>query len=108
MTSVSEDQAGGISTALLASTLSAQSELPRSLGQCAGIGDRLPKQNHQRPPRRPRHGWPARPPPARYVDGLSVREVAEILGRSLEATEALLVRAKAAYRRTCRQGGGDA
>lgn len=44
----------------------------------------------------------------RYVDGLSVGEVAEILGRSLQATEALLVRAKAAYRRASQERGGDA
>lgn len=44
----------------------------------------------------------------RYVDGLPVAEVAELLGRSLEATEALLVRAKAAYRRASLEGGGDA
>ena len=43
----------------------------------------------------------------RYVDGVPVGEVAEILGRSLQATEALLVRAKAAYRRACRDRGGD-
>jgi RNA polymerase sigma-70 factor (ECF subfamily) len=44
----------------------------------------------------------------RYVDALPVSEVAEILGRSLEAAEALLVRAKAAYRRASREGGTDA
>ena len=35
----------------------------------------------------------------RYLDGLPVAEVAVLLGRSLHATEALLVRAKAAFRR---------
>jgi RNA polymerase sigma-70 factor (ECF subfamily) len=44
----------------------------------------------------------------RYVDGLPVGEVAEILGRSLHATEALLVRAKSAYRQVGRDGGRDA
>jgi RNA polymerase sigma-70 factor (ECF subfamily) len=36
----------------------------------------------------------------RYVDGLSVAEVARALGRTVHATEALLVRARAAFRRT--------
>ena len=35
----------------------------------------------------------------RYLDDLPVREVASLLGRTLEATEALLVRARAAFRR---------
>ena len=35
----------------------------------------------------------------RHVDGLSVPEVAELLGRSVHATETLLVRARAAFRR---------
>jgi RNA polymerase sigma-70 factor, ECF subfamily len=35
----------------------------------------------------------------RYVDGLPVAEVAEHLGRTLHATEALLVRARSAFRR---------
>jgi RNA polymerase sigma-70 factor (ECF subfamily) len=34
----------------------------------------------------------------RYLDGLPVREVAELLGRTEGATEVLLVRAKAAFR----------
>jgi RNA polymerase sigma-70 factor (ECF subfamily) len=34
----------------------------------------------------------------RYLDGLSVPEVAEHLGRTVHATEALLVRARAAFR----------
>jgi RNA polymerase sigma-70 factor (ECF subfamily) len=36
----------------------------------------------------------------RYLDGLSVPEVAEQLDRTVHATEALLVRARAAFRRT--------
>ncbi|GEL17901.1 RNA polymerase sigma factor [Pseudonocardia asaccharolytica] len=36
----------------------------------------------------------------RYLDGLSVGEVADVLGRSVRATEALLARARAAFRRT--------
>jgi RNA polymerase sigma-70 factor (ECF subfamily) len=35
----------------------------------------------------------------RYLDGLAVAEVADHLGRSLHATETLLIRAKAALRR---------
>lgn len=35
----------------------------------------------------------------RYLDGLSVGEVAEHLGRTVHATEALLVRARSAFRR---------
>lgn len=35
----------------------------------------------------------------RYLDGLSVAEVAECVGRSLHATETLLVRARSALRR---------
>ena len=34
----------------------------------------------------------------RYLDGLPVREVADLLGRTVGATEVLLVRAKAAFR----------
>ena len=45
----------------------------------------------------------------RYLDGLPVAEVAECVGRSLHATETLLVRARAALRRVYREeGGGDA
>ena len=46
----------------------------------------------------------------RYVDDLPVAEVAEQLGRTVHATEALLVRARAAFRRAyeARGGGGDA
>src|SRR2546421_26502 len=44
----------------------------------------------------------------RYVDGLPVAEVAELLGRTPNATEALLVRARTAYRRIYLEGeGGD-
>ena len=43
----------------------------------------------------------------RYLDGLSVPEVADLLGRTVTATEALLVRAKAAFRREY-DGGDDA
>jgi len=39
----------------------------------------------------------------RYLDGLPVDEVAEHLGRTLHATEALLVRAKAAFRKVYRE-----
>ncbi len=35
----------------------------------------------------------------RYLDGLPVRRVAEVLGRTHGATEVLLVRARAAFRR---------
>jgi RNA polymerase sigma-70 factor (ECF subfamily) len=35
----------------------------------------------------------------RYLDGLPVPEVARLLDRTLHATEALLVRARAAFRR---------
>ena len=35
----------------------------------------------------------------RYLDGLSVPEVARHLDRTVHATEALLIRAKAAFRR---------
>ena len=34
----------------------------------------------------------------RYVDDLRVRDVASLIGRSVEATETLLVRAKRAFR----------
>lgn len=45
----------------------------------------------------------------RYLDGLPVADVAEHLGRSLHATETLLVRARAALRRVYLDGGaGDA
>ncbi|GAA4440382.1 RNA polymerase sigma factor [Actinokineospora soli] len=41
----------------------------------------------------------------RYLDGLPVPEVAACLGRTVHATEALLVRARAAFRRTYPEGG---
>src|SRR3954469_11541368 len=43
----------------------------------------------------------------RYLDGLSVPEVAEHLGRTLHATEALLVRARNAFRSLYAEGRGD-
>jgi RNA polymerase sigma-70 factor, ECF subfamily len=43
----------------------------------------------------------------RYLDGLPVAEVAGHLGRTLHATEALLVRARSAFRRAYVDGGGD-
>lgn len=42
----------------------------------------------------------------RYVDGLPVPEVAEHLERTVHATEALLVRARAAFRRAYQEKGG--
>jgi RNA polymerase sigma-70 factor, ECF subfamily len=44
----------------------------------------------------------------RYLDGLPVAEVAEHFGRSVHATETLLVRARAALRRVYRERDGDA
>jgi len=43
----------------------------------------------------------------RYVDGLPVAEVADCLGRTLHATEALLVRARTAFRRSYREEGSS-
>jgi RNA polymerase sigma-70 factor (ECF subfamily) len=43
----------------------------------------------------------------RYVDGLPVPEVAGVLGRTVHATEALLVRARAAFRKLYESGEGD-
>ena len=43
----------------------------------------------------------------RYLDGLSVPEVAEVLGRTVHATEALLVRARQAFRARYLEGGDD-
>jgi RNA polymerase sigma-70 factor (ECF subfamily) len=40
----------------------------------------------------------------RYVDGLSVPEIADLLGRTVHATEALLVRARATFRRSYGEG----
>ena len=42
----------------------------------------------------------------RYLDDLPVPEVAALLGRTVHATEALLVRAKSAFRRAYSAGGG--
>lgn len=44
----------------------------------------------------------------RYLDAMSVSEVAEQLGRTVHATEALLVRARAAFRRAYEGGADDA
>lgn len=44
----------------------------------------------------------------RYLDGLSVPEVADHLGRTVHATEALLVRARAAFRKAYTERRGDA
>ena len=44
----------------------------------------------------------------RYLDGLSVPEVANVLDRTVHATEALLVRARDAFRRAYEAGGDDA
>ena len=41
----------------------------------------------------------------RYLDGLPVPEVADALGRTVHATEALLVRARSAFRRAYEHGG---
>lgn len=44
----------------------------------------------------------------RYLDDLSVSDVADVLGRSLHATEALLVRARSAFRSAYKdEEGGD-
>lgn len=43
----------------------------------------------------------------RYLDGLSVAEVAEYVGRSLHATETLLARARCALRRIYQENHGD-
>ncbi|MGO9457660.1 MAG: RNA polymerase sigma factor [Acidimicrobiales bacterium] len=43
----------------------------------------------------------------RYLDGLSVPETATALGRSLDATEALLVRARRAFRAAYERTDGD-
>jgi RNA polymerase sigma-70 factor (ECF subfamily) len=44
----------------------------------------------------------------RYLDGLPVPEVAQLLGRTVHATEALLVRARAAFRRAYESSEGGA
>jgi RNA polymerase sigma-70 factor, ECF subfamily len=43
----------------------------------------------------------------RYVDGLPVADVAELLGRTHNATEALLVRARSAFRKLYDREGDD-
>jgi RNA polymerase sigma-70 factor (ECF subfamily) len=43
----------------------------------------------------------------RYVDGLPVPEVADLLDRTVHATEALLVRARVAFRARYEEGEGD-
>ena len=43
----------------------------------------------------------------RYLDGLPVADVAEHLGRTVHATETLLVRARAALRRVYQEGDSD-
>jgi RNA polymerase sigma-70 factor (ECF subfamily) len=43
----------------------------------------------------------------RYLDGLSVPEVADLLGRTVHATEALLVRARNAFRALYVEGRAD-
>jgi RNA polymerase sigma-70 factor (ECF subfamily) len=43
----------------------------------------------------------------RYLDGLSVPEVADAIGRSVHATEGLLQRARAALRHVYAQGASD-
>jgi RNA polymerase sigma-70 factor (ECF subfamily) len=43
----------------------------------------------------------------RYMDGLPVPEVAEVLGRTVHATEALLVRARGAFRKVYVAEGAD-
>src|SRR3954471_9268549 len=43
----------------------------------------------------------------RYIDGLSVPEVADYLGRTVHATEALLVRARNAFRVVYARGDSD-
>jgi RNA polymerase sigma-70 factor (ECF subfamily) len=43
----------------------------------------------------------------RYVDGLPVPEVADLLGRTVHATEALLVRARSAFRKAYEKEGDD-
>ncbi len=53
--------------------------------------------------------WPAaaRTTGLRYLDGLPVPEVARHLDRTLHRTEALLVRARTAFRRVYETGEGS-
>ncbi len=44
----------------------------------------------------------------RYLDGLSVPEAADVLGRSVHATEALLVRARREFRHAYEESGAHA
>jgi RNA polymerase sigma-70 factor (ECF subfamily) len=44
----------------------------------------------------------------RYLDALPVPDVARLIGRSVHATESLLVRARAAFRLAYEQGERDA
>lgn len=44
----------------------------------------------------------------RYLDGLPVPQVAQLLGRTVHATEALLVRARSAFRRAYEEVAADA
>lgn len=44
----------------------------------------------------------------RYLDGLSVADVALTLGRSVEAAESLLARGRVTFRRGCREAGHGA
>ncbi|MBO0808437.1 MAG: RNA polymerase subunit sigma-24, partial [Actinobacteria bacterium] len=43
----------------------------------------------------------------RYMDDLPVPEVARVLGRTVHATEALLVRARSAFRAAYQRDGGE-
>lgn len=43
----------------------------------------------------------------RYLDGLSVPETAAVLDRTVHAAEALLVRARKAFRHDYQEGGGN-
>ena len=52
-------------------------------------------------------GTPRHASTLRYVDGLPVPQVAELLGRTVHATEALLVRGRAAFRKIYASGERD-
>ncbi len=43
----------------------------------------------------------------RYLDGLSVPEIAAILGKSVQATESILARGRSTFRRRYLEGGDD-